>query len=1202
MERKSIPCRINRNVLFLSSHWILKMKFLTFLLFAALTQTWATGYSQKVTLKRENITLESALKEVERNTKYLFLYDRADLPADHRVSINVKNESIDVVLRALLNGLPLSYKIFNKNIVIRNEPKLSVKQAEILIPNRFPAPEMAVKIIVTGKVLDDRGEGLPGVNVLLKGTQKGATTDVNGDFSLEIPDTKAVLVFSFVGYVSQEVTVGKSTSLEVRMQVDKKNLQEVVVIGYGTQTKANLTGAVAIVDKKQLENRPSANVSSLLQGTIPNMEVKFASGAPGTAGTFNIRGINSISSSATPLIMIDGFEGTIDRVNPDDIESITVLKDASASAVYGARASYGVILITTKSGNKNKVSVNYSAKTSFSASTTSTDFETRGYYSAKINDLFFKSYAGSNYTKYTEEDYNQLWARVNDKTENPARPWIVTDNRDGRPTYVYYANTDWFNYLYDLKRPMQDHNISVSGGSDNIRYYFSGNVYTQDGIFKSSTDVFKRYNLRSKVDFKINNWMDINTNFAYFNSDYKYPGVQGINNNFTGTTFHALASFVPQNPDGTSPYNTSLSNYNIMDGLHIALTDGKHLNDENVSEISPTIETVLRPFKGFTFRANYRYSQINKPSYTRSGNLSYSKYPGEVLNLTSGPGNNVLTERSEGHDYQGVNLYMTYDVKLRQNHDVKLMAGYNYETTKSKYLTASREGLLSDQLSDLDIATGTMSVRGGQYRYQLLGTFYRANYAYKDKYLFEAAGRYDGTSRFAKGSRFGFFPSFSAGWRIDEEEFFKSMNQNILTNAKIRLSYGSLGNQQVGYYDYIQTITMGGNLSYSFGNALAPYAYESAPNSPSLTWETVNTTDLGLDLSFLNSRLTLTGDIYHRATLNMLTAGLTLPAYYGASFPKENSSDLLTKGWELSMAWRDQFNVAGKALKYNIGVGVGDNITKVTRFNNPTKNLSNFYEGMTLGDIWGYNIGGYFKTNEEAANYPVNQTFVNSIINVSAIDKGLHAGDMKFLDLDGDNKISIGENTLAKPGDRTIIGNSLPRYNFNFNLRLNWNNIELSAFVQGIGRQHWYPDYDAVAFWGPYSRPYTTFLPTDFESKVWSEDNPDAYFPKPRGYVALNANRELGVVNDKYLQNLMYARLKNLMLGYTIPGKLTKQIGLERVHLYLSGENLLTFTTLDTKYIDPEQASAQNTYGVSRSTARTYPWAKTFMFGLNISL
>lgn len=365
----------------------------------------------------------------------------------------------------------------------------------------------------------------------------------------------------------------------------------------------------------------------------------------------------------------------------------------------------------------------------------------------------------------------------------------------------------------------------------------------------------------------------------------------------------------------------------------------------------------------------------------------------------------------------------------------------------------------------------------------------------------------------------------------------------------------------------------------------------------------MNTTNLGLDLELFQSKLTITGDIYQRATLNMLTAGKTIPAYYGATIPKENASDLLTKGWELSVNWKQQLQVAGKPLSYYFGIGLGDNTSKITRFDNPNKNLANFYEGQTLGEIWGYEVNGYFKTDEEAANYDVDQRSVNTIINTSAIDQGLRAGDLKFEDLDGDKVITKGDNTKDNPGDRKIIGNSLPRYNFNVNLGGNWNNFDLSIFLQGVGKQDWYPGTEAINFWGPYSRPYATFIPRDFLSKVWSEDNPDAYFPRARGYVALNKeNRSLGVANTKYLQNLAYIRLKNITIGYSLPAIMASKIGLSRLRVYFSGENLLTATKLKSKYIDPEQASTENSYNVSTSTAKTYPWAKTFMFGLDISL
>ncbi|HEU4551705.1 MAG TPA: TonB-dependent receptor [Chitinophaga sp.] len=1166
------------------------------LLLAGTLQVQAFAFGQTVTLKKSNISLAQFLREVQKQSGYNIFYNESLLPGEHDLNVAYKNAAFESALKEVLARYQLDYKIVDKNIILSKRKKTAGGEPASVVVQQKP---------ITGRVLDQQGNPLEGVIITVMSEGKQTMTKENGEFSLEVDAGATSLRFSMVGYTAKEVKIGNETSFIVQLEPSVSKINEIVVVGYGTQKKESLTGATTVVDEKLLQSRPAANLSSLLQGTVPNLQVKFTTGRPGATGSFNIRGVNSISNKAAPLVIIDGFEGDINRINPADVASITVLKDASAAAVYGARASYGVILVTTKNGSKNRASISYSGQTSWSAPTTSTDFETRGYYSAAINDLFFKNYAGTPYTRYTEDDYYQLWIRRNDKTENAERPWVVVQNRDGRDSYVYYGNTDWYNYLFNLRRPMQSHNININGSSDKINYSLSGSYFDQDGIFRKNTDNVKQYNLRSKVNFKVKPWLDVNTNISYFNSGYAYPGISGVENTFSSSLIHGLASIVPVNPDGTYVYQTTVSNYNVMDGYAAMLSQGLHSNEDKIGEFSPTIEAVLKPVKGLEIRSSYRFTHYNYQTMNRSVNIPYSKYPGEVLTLTSGIGNNRLYEIQTNHEYQAVNTYATYSRTINQDHDFKLMAGYNYETKYLKDIKVGRNGLLSTELNDFELATGdVLEINGGQNDYALFGTFYRFNYAYKDKYLFEAAGRYDGTSRFAKGRRFGFFPSFSAGWRLDKERFFEQWDQHTLNGVKIRASYGTLGNQQVGYYDYLQTINAGGTLKYSFGNgAVAPYATESAPNSSSLTWETVKTTNLGLDLELFESKLAITGDVYRRATLNMLTPGRTLPAYYGATTPKENASDLLTKGWELSINWKHRFELAGKSFNYYVGIGVGDNISKITRFDNPNKNLANFYEGQTLGEIWGYQVNGYFKTDEEAASYNVDQRPVNTIINTSAIDQGLHAGDLKFEDLNGDKVISMGDNTRSNPGDRSVIGNSLPRYNFSFSTGGNWNNIDLSVFIQGVGKQDWYPGTEAINFWGPYARPYATFIPKDFLGKVWSEDNPNAYFPRPRGYIALNAtNRSLGVANTRYLQNLMYARLKNVTLGYSLPAAIASKAGLSRLRVYFSGENLLTFTTLKSKYIDPEQASTENSYNVSTSTAKVYPWAKTFTFGLDISL
>ncbi|MCS2584490.1 SusC/RagA family TonB-linked outer membrane protein [Bacteroides sp. BFG-551] len=549
-------------------------------------------------------------------------------------------------------------------------------------------------------------------------------------------------------------------------------------------------------------------------------------------------------------------------------------------------------------------------------------------------------------------------------------------------------------------------------------------------------------------------------------------------------------------------------------------------------------------------------------------------------------------------------MYATYSGSFLQKHNYKVTAGFNYETKYMKYTSSYGYNLMSEILNDFNLigedseGERRMEVKGGQNEYALAGYFGRINYDYAGKYLLELSGRYDGSSRFSSKDRWGFFPSASVGWRLSEESFMDPV-KSWLSNLKFRYSYGNLGNQQVGYYDYIRTVNIN-TQSYLFGGKLPSSASISAPVSGNLTWEVVEHHNLGPDASFFNNRLNFTGEYYIRNTKDMLTAGISLPAVYGTSSPKMNSADMQTKGYELSLGWQDMFKLAGKPFAYQINLTFNDYISKITKFNNPEKAFAKkYYEGMRIGEIWGYHIDGMFATDEEAANYQVDQRRVNDIINSSSGSlKGLHAGDLRFADLDGDNIISTGEDTVDDPGDRRIIGNSEPRYQYGANMAFQWCGFDFSIFFQGIGRMDWYPASEAELFWGPFNRPYATFLPKNFLEQCWSEDNPNAYFPRPRAYVAFdnlsNQNRELTAANDRYLQNIGYCRLKNLTIGYSLPKQWTQKIGIDLLRVYFSGENLAYWSGLKTDYIDPEQARRGG-------DLKVYPWQKTFTFGINVN-
>lgn len=1057
----------------------------------------------------------------------------------------------------------------------------------------------AQKITVHGTVSDDLGPVI-GAAVLCGGGTSGTLTDTEGKFTLSV-DPDATLEVSCIGYKSEKVNVAGRQILSITIQTENNVLDDAVVVGYGTQKKTNLTGAVSVVKADALKDRSALDVGHMLQGTVPGLNVTSASGRPGQGTTLNIRGLNSINGGS-PLVLVDGVEGDLQKINPNDVETISVVKDAAASAIYGARASFGVILVTTKSGNESdgKATVSYSGRVGFTTPTTSTDYETSGYWSVYTNNLFFKTYSGSNYAEYTEADMNELWIRRNDKTEVAERPWVTVETRNGKNVYNYYANTDWYHYLYKDVKPTTSHNITLSGGTGKFKYLLSGNYNSEQGVFAQNPDKYRRFTLRAKMSMDVTKWLNISNNTSFFTSTYTYPGISGVNNAFGNSTVHALASYPITNPDGTSVYTTQYNGYTVMDGFNMAVQDPNFKNVDDNHNFSTTFEVKIKPIKQLEIIGNYTYTYNNSTTANRSVNSTYSQYPGVITTITTGKFENKLVEAYKTNTYQSANVFATYSDSFVDSHNLKVMVGFNYEQKHLKDISATGYNLMADNLMDLDLvgpdAEGERQtdVGGGQNEYALAGFFGRVNYDYKGKYLLEVSGRYDGTSRFRSDSRWGFFPSASVGWRISEENFFAPA-KDVMNDLKIRYSFGRLGNQQVGYYDYLRTVSVG-TQSYLFGSDLSSAASIGAPVASNLTWETIQQHNLGLDMAFFNNRLVFSGEAYIRDTRDMLTEGMALPAVYGASSPKMNSADLRTNGIELSLSWRDRVMIGRHPLDYNVSVVFSDYTSKITKYkNNPNNLLSDYYEGMTYGEIWGYHIDGLFATDEEARNYNVDQSLVNEIINSSAgEEQGLRAGDLKYADLDGNGAIGVGQNTVDDPGDRRIIGNSQPRFNYGINLGVNFFGFDLSVFIQGIGKMDWYPSADARAFWSVYARPYMTFIPKNFLEDCWSEENPNAYFPRPRGYVAMSTSRELGAVNDRYLQNIGYCRLKNLTFGYTIPAKALEKAKIHQLRVYFTGENLAYLSSLHSKYIDPELAQQSG-------KLYTYPWQRTFMFGVDIT-
>ncbi len=1062
--------------------------------------------------------------------------------------------------------------------------------------------------VVTGTVLDMEEVPLGGVAVIVENSARGGLTMNDGTFSVEVPQSgNVVLEFSCLGYTPKKVTVQDTqANVYVYLEEDITMLDETVVVGYGVQKKVNLTGAVSVVESKDLENRVTQNLTNMLQGTVAGLNVTTNSGIPGSSADINIRGYTSINGGE-PLVMIDGAIGDLDRVNPNDVESISVIKDASAAAVYGARAAFGVILVTTKSGQEDSgAKVHFSGRWGWQSPTTSTDYETTGYWSVYTVNKFWNAYNGTNYVDYTEADMMQLLARVNDKKENPNRPWVVEEVRNGRNQWVYYGNYDWWHSLFQDVRPEQQYDLSISGGSKGVKYLVSGGYQRQDGMLKTNTDVYQKYNLRSKIDFDIAKWATFSNNTSYFASTYTFQGNGSIEDTLTYSARHALACFPMQNPDGSWLYQTPYLGYAVGNGRHIIINEGTHRNTNRVSDFQNTSRLVIKFFPTLSLTGDFTYRQYQTRNTHRTQPWSYRQYPdAELEYYSTGAGLDELDETCNTRQYFSTNAYLSYDETYGGGHHLSATGGFNYERMYYKNISASGQNLISEVLDDFNLVGQNdegeviTSVDGSQAEYVLMGIFARINYDYKGKYLVEFSGRYDGSSRFAKGHRWGFFPSASVGWRMSEEPFFTPA-RGVVDNLKIRASFGTLGNQDVSsYYTYLRLISVSDFAGFSFGegSSMAKYATINAPVAGDLTWEKTEQYDIGLDLALFQNRLTFTGDAYVRLTLGMLTDGVDLPAVYGASFPDMNAADLRTSGYELTLNWRDNFMLGGRPFEYSVGGSLSDYRSVITKYANDDKLLSStYYKGMRLGEIWGFKTDGLLLTQADVDAYvsTVDASYFNYV-------GGIQVGDIKYVDLDGDGVLGTGKNTVDDPGDRTILGNELPSLSYGFNASVRYFGFDVSVFFQGTGNHYWYPAGQSMNFWGCYSYPYCTYLQKDFLKDCWSVDNPDAYFPRPVAYATTSGS--LRYTNDRYLQNLRYLRLKNITVGYTVPAKVTKKAHIDQIRVYFTGENLAYWSPLKkhSAYVDPEAAFNKSGSYNDVSDNMYYPWSKTYMFGIDIT-
>jgi TonB-linked SusC/RagA family outer membrane protein len=1037
-------------------------------------------------------------------------------------------------------------------------------------------------IKINGVVTDTDGNRLIGANVIAEGSTTGTVTNIDGEFTLNVPEGSS-LVISYIGYLTQ--TVKAVENLTVILVENSQELDELVVVGYASVKKVNLTGAVDQIKGDVLENRPITSVTQALQGMIGNLNISSSTsygadggGAPGARMSINVRGVSGLtgtngSSNASPLFVVDGIQSQdINAISPDDIASISILKDAASAAIYGSNAPYGVVLITTKQGQKGgKPKITYNANFGFSSPINLPTMLNSVEWADMINGIQ-QNTSGNNFIPDEAmeriRDYYDGKRKESTRPTNNGQEWASYDNDFGND------NIDWFKEFYKDRSFLQQHNIGLSGGAENVTYYIGAGYNYKDGLYTYGNDSYNRYNIRGNLSSNVNKWLTANFRAAFTKELTDSPSIMNAG---SGGVMHDIARTWPiiplTNPDGS---------YARQNYVTVMEEGGRITKDYNSSVI--TGELVIKPVTGWNTTVNYTYTNYNNV-YGRNELATTARRPSGETYGGQRTRDYMLRQNSD-HEQYTFNAFTSYERQLG-SHYLQGMVGYAQELYKHHIVSASNSGLLySSAIPALGaMYDNTPSVGEERSTFGTQGVFGRINYNYEEKYLLELNGRYDGSSRFLKNVRSHFYPGVSAAWVASKETFAESLNPYV-DLLKVRFSYGSLGDitflnsdnfsYPLYYYPFYPSLgtTAATGSNWLFNGTRLPYISSPGIINDQLTWVTSTTVDLGLDVAFLRNRLTATYDWFRRNSDDIIGPAEQYPAVLGTSAPKANNASLETNGFELTLGWKDQI----RDFTYGVRATLSDSKSVVKKFPNETRAINTWYDGATVGDIWGFETEGYFTQAEEDAGIDQERQRV--------IDGGVWtAGDIKYKDLDGDEKITRGESTVDNPGDRKIIGNNAPRYLYGVSLDAAWKGFDISLFFQGIAkRDAW---ISSNYFWGNTSNVWQVSLFTVHRDR-WSESNPDGYFPKQYFDGRSSKNQQ---TQTKYLQDASYLRFKNLQIGYTLPKQLLDKAGISRLRVYISGENLATFTNL-LKTVDPEFAT---------SDAKIYPLQSTWSLGINLS-
>ena len=1034
-------------------------------------------------------------------------------------------------------------------------------------------------IKVKGVVNDAMGPVI-GASIVEKGnTGNGTITDIDGNFSLNV-SSNSTLIVSFVGYKAQEIPVAGKTFFTIDLKEDNEMLEEVVVVGFATQKKVNLTGSVGTATAKDIEARPVANAVQALQGVIPGLNISNSGngGELNATKSIDVRGTGTVGkdasgnafSSGSPLILIDGMEGDLNSINPQDIESISVLKDAAASSIYGSRAPFGVVLVTTKSGKSGRAQINYNMNMRYSTPIKMPDMAN----SYEFVNLFDDAeYNGSGKHLYTDE-YRQF---VYDFMTGKSDDYIWGNGSGGKWNYDYSANNvNWLKEYYRNTAPSQEHNVSVSGGSDKMTYYLSANYMTQEGFMRYGTEDYDRYTITAKISAQLTKALKVDYSNRWVRTDYERPTY--MNDDFYN---HILRRARPvravYDPNG---YLMSDINY-----IGVMRDGGRH--NEQKDAMAQQLKITVTPLKNWNIIGEMNWNHWEQF-------VVYSHYkdnPENTYTALTSANKDQVSEYSLKTTYLNPTVYSNYNFSLKEKHNFTILGGFQAEIMKYRDMEGARTGLVTTDLPVLNLTTDADSytLKGLYKNWKNAGFFGRINYDYNGKYLVEGNLRYDGSSRFRRGNRWILTPSFSLGWNVARENFWEKL-ADVVEVFKLRVSYGELANQNTtSWYPTYQTLGVTTNGGKWLQNgALTSVASVPGLISTSLSWEKIKNTNIGFDFGALNNRLTGSFDYFWRKTKNMVGPGVELPAILGATVPSTNNTDLTTFGWELSIGWRDKVGELGYGVKLNIS----DNQTRIDKYPNPTNSLSKYMAGELTGDIYGYTTIGIAKTQEEMDAHIASLPKGGQ----TAIGSKWEAGDIMYADINGDGKIDNGSNTLDDMGDLKKIGNNTPRFRTGITLDAQWKGFDFSMFWQGVLKRDFDPGENSMVFWGTTgSGQWWSTSFKDHMDYFRAEDtasplgaNVNAYYPRP---LFNNKNHK---TQTAYLQNAAYMRLKNLQLGYTLPKSLINKIGLQNVRVYVSGENLLTITGLSDT-MDPETA------GIGKQGGTVYPLSRVYSFGLSVN-